>query len=108
MKRALVLFAMAIGACGGATEPLPPHGEVLVAVDTDLPVPTLAAPADADAWVAARVAEGSDWIKLVREDLHVFAADRTLPTLDATLDGALSRAIPGWSGSPLSTAETLT
>ena len=52
-------------------------------------VPTLTAPADADAWVAARVAEGSDWIKIVREDLHVFDADRTLPTLDAATAAAV-------------------
>lgn len=52
-------------------------------------VPTLATPADADAWVAARVAEGSDWIKIVREDLHVFDAGRTLPTLDAATAAAI-------------------
>lgn len=47
-----------------------------------LAVPTLATPAEAAPWVAARKAEGSDWIKLVREDLHVFSAERRLPTLD--------------------------
>lgn len=55
-------------------------------------VPTLATPADAGAWVAARVAEGSDWIKIVREDLHVFDAGRTLPTLDAATAAAVIRA----------------
>jgi formylglycine-generating enzyme required for sulfatase activity len=39
----LPLAATILAACGGATKDLPPHGEVLVAVDTDLPVPTLAA-----------------------------------------------------------------
>ena len=42
-------------------------------------VPVLRAPADAGAWVDARVAEGSDWIKLVREDLHVYDAGRSEP-----------------------------
>ena len=32
-----------------------------------LPVPTLSTPAQAPAWVAARIAEGSDWIKIVYE-----------------------------------------
>ncbi len=46
-----------------------------------LTVPTLASPADADAWVRARRDEGSDFIKLVREDLHVYGAP-ALPSLD--------------------------
>lgn len=45
-------------------------------------VPTLAAPDQAPAWVAARRAEGSDYIKIVREDLHVYRAEASLPTLD--------------------------
>jgi imidazolonepropionase-like amidohydrolase len=52
-------------------------------------VPTLATPAEAAPWVAARKAEGSDWIKLVREDLHVFSAERRLPTLDDATAAAL-------------------
>ena len=52
-------------------------------------VPVLRAPADAGAWVDARVAEGSDWIKLVREDLHVYDTDRALPTLDAATAAAV-------------------
>lgn len=43
------------------------------------PIPTLTAPADADAWVAARVAEGSDYIKIVDEP---GSARRPLATLD--------------------------
>jgi imidazolonepropionase-like amidohydrolase len=46
-----------------------------------LPIPTLESPADADAFVAARLAEGSQWIKLVVEDGHELGLD--LPTLDA-------------------------
>jgi imidazolonepropionase-like amidohydrolase len=45
-------------------------------------IPTLASPADAAGWVAARKGEGSDWIKIVREDLHVYTKDTKLPTLD--------------------------
>jgi imidazolonepropionase-like amidohydrolase len=52
-------------------------------------VPTLATPAEAAPWVAARKAEGSDWIKLVREDLHVFSTERRLPTLDDATAAAL-------------------
>jgi imidazolonepropionase-like amidohydrolase len=45
-------------------------------------IPTLARPGEAAAWVAARKAEGSDWIKLVREDLRTFTGKAQLPTLD--------------------------
>ena len=45
------------------------------------PVPTLAADGDAAAFVAARVAEGSDYIKLIVEDFGTYAADRRLPTI---------------------------
>lgn len=45
-------------------------------------IPTLATPDDAAPWVAARKAEGSDWIKLVREDLQTFTGKAQLPTLD--------------------------
>jgi imidazolonepropionase-like amidohydrolase len=54
-----------------------------------LPIPTLSTPAEAAPWVAARKAEGSDWIKLVREDLHVFTDARRLPTLDDATAAAL-------------------
>ncbi|TNJ35298.1 amidohydrolase family protein [Arenimonas terrae] len=54
-----------------------------------LAVPTLATPAEAPAWVAARQAEGSDFIKIVREDLHVYTDARRLPTLDAATSAAV-------------------
>lgn len=52
-------------------------------------IPTLAVPGDAPAWVDARLAEGSDFIKIVREDLHVYRHDQALPTLDAATAAAL-------------------
>lgn len=55
-------------------------------------VPTLTAASEAPAWVAARKAEGSDYIKIVREDLHVYSADRALPSLDAGTAAALVEA----------------
>lgn len=55
-------------------------------------IPTLAAPGDAEAWVQARQAEGSDYIKIVREDLHVYRDGAALPTLDAVTAAALIRA----------------
>jgi imidazolonepropionase-like amidohydrolase len=51
------------------------------------PVPTLTSPAEADAWVAARVAEGSDYIKIVNEPGTSFGAK--LPTLDSATIKAL-------------------
>jgi imidazolonepropionase-like amidohydrolase len=48
--------------------------------------PALEATADegaVDAFVAARIAEGSDWIKLVIEDGHEIGMPKLLPTLDA-------------------------
>lgn len=52
-----------------------------------LPVPTLTTPAEADAWVAARVAEGSDYIKIVIEPGTTVG--RPWPTLDAATVRAL-------------------
>ncbi len=48
-----------------------------------LDVQTIAAAEDAPGWVAARKAEGSDFIKLVREDLSAYTDARRMPTLDA-------------------------
>lgn len=45
------------------------------------PVPTLAADGDAAAFVAARVAEGSDYIKLIVEDFSGHSVTRRLPTI---------------------------
>lgn len=54
-------------------------------------IPTLAAAADADAFVAARIAEGSDFIKLVLESGEGWSVD--LPTLDReTLAAAIAAA----------------
>ena len=52
-------------------------------------IPTLATPDQAPAWVAGRRAEGSDFIKIVREDLHVYTDARRLPTLDAATAAAV-------------------
>lgn len=46
-----------------------------------IPVPTLAADGDAAAFVAARVAEGSDYIKLIVEDFSTHSDARRLPTI---------------------------
>ncbi|KAB2964009.1 MAG: amidohydrolase family protein [Thermoanaerobaculia bacterium] len=46
-------------------------------------IPTLEPGADADAFVAARLAEGSAWIKIVIEDGHELGLEPQLPTLDA-------------------------
>lgn len=46
-------------------------------------IPTVDSVGDAAAWVAAREAEGSDFIKIVREDLSTYGGTRRLPSLDA-------------------------
>ena len=48
-----------------------------------LPVDTLSDPAQAAAQVQARIAQGSDFIKLVLDDGHAYGKDVNLPTLDA-------------------------
>jgi imidazolonepropionase-like amidohydrolase len=55
-------------------------------------IPTLAAPGEADAWVQARRDEGSDYIKIVREDMHVYREGEALPTLDAATSAAIIQA----------------
>jgi imidazolonepropionase-like amidohydrolase len=55
-----------------------------------LAVPTLDAGTDADAWVAARLAEGSDYVKIVVEDGRTLG--RELPTLSAAQVAALADA----------------
>ncbi|HEX8555143.1 MAG TPA: amidohydrolase family protein [Sphingomonas sp.] len=52
-----------------------------------LPVPTLTKPQEADAWVAARIAEGSDYIKIVNEPGTIIG--RVTPTLDVPTIRAL-------------------
>ena len=51
-------------------------------------VPTLAADGDAQAFVAARVAEGSDYIKLIVEDFSTHSDERRLPTITPAQVGA--------------------
>jgi imidazolonepropionase-like amidohydrolase len=55
-----------------------------------LPVPTLTKPEQADAWVAARIAEGSDYIKIIAEPGSSFG--RKLPTLDVATIKAIVEA----------------
>ena len=52
-----------------------------------LPFPTLTKAEEADAWVAARIAEGSDYIKIVDEPGTIIG--RTVPTLDVPTIRAL-------------------
>lgn len=56
-------------------------------------VPTLTDPGDADQWVAERLAEGSDWIKIVIEDGAAWGG--TLPTLSRETVEALVDAAHG-------------
>ncbi|HXU29118.1 MAG TPA: amidohydrolase family protein [Thermoanaerobaculia bacterium] len=53
-------------------------------------IPTLTKPEEADAFVAARFAEGSDYLKIVVEDGKAWAM--TFPTLDAATVAALAKA----------------
>jgi imidazolonepropionase-like amidohydrolase len=55
-----------------------------------LAVPAIDAGTDADAWVAARLAEGSDYVKIVVEDGRTLG--RELPTLSAAQVAALAAA----------------
>jgi imidazolonepropionase-like amidohydrolase len=52
--------------------------------------PTLTAPGEADAFVAARLAEGSDFIKIIYDDIERFG--KKLPTLDEATVAALATA----------------
>jgi imidazolonepropionase-like amidohydrolase len=57
-------------------------------------IPTLSSPAEAQAWVDARIAEGSDYIKIVLDDASAYGSHR--PTLDretlkAVIDAAHKR-----------------
>jgi hypothetical protein len=51
-------------------------------------MPTLTAPGDADAFVAARLAEGSDFIKIIYDDIERYG--QKLPTLDEATVAALA------------------
>lgn len=54
-----------------------------------LPVPTLTTPGEADSWVAARLAEGSDYIKIVYEPKDASGLGPPFPSLDAPTMRAL-------------------
>ncbi len=54
-----------------------PHGH---GTEYGFPIPTLTRPDEAPAFVAARIAEGSDYIKIIMEDGSAY--DHPLPTLD--------------------------
>ena len=55
-----------------------------------VPVPTLTKPDEAQAWVDARIAEGSDYIKIIWEDGSVH--NRTIPSLDRPIVAAVIKA----------------
>jgi imidazolonepropionase-like amidohydrolase len=59
-----------------------------------IPIPTLSSPSEAQAWVDARIAEGSDYIKIVIDDASAYGSHR--PTLSpealkAVIDAAHQR-----------------
>jgi imidazolonepropionase-like amidohydrolase len=53
-------------------------------------VPTLTKPEEAQAWVDARIAEGSDYIKIISENAKLYG--RVIPTLDKATIAALVQA----------------
>lgn len=59
-----------------------------------LQVPTLTAPAEAQAWVDARIAEGSDYIKIIYDDASAYGGHRptlSKETMKAVIDAAHRR-----------------
>lgn len=61
-----------------------PHGH---GTEYGFEIPTLTTPAEAQDWVDARIADGSDYIKIILEDGGGFG--RTIPTLDQPTINAL-------------------
>ena len=57
-----------------------------------LPVPTLTRPEEAQAWVDARIAEGSDYIKVVYDDSLEYGVEKPKPTLTKDVLKALADA----------------
>lgn len=55
-----------------------------------MPIPTLTKPEEAQAWVDARLAEGSDYIKIVSENAKLYGHE--IPTLDKATLAALVQA----------------
>jgi imidazolonepropionase-like amidohydrolase len=59
-----------------------------------VPVPTLTAPSEAQAWVDARIAEGSDYIKIIVDDASAYGSHRptlSIETVKALIDAAHKR-----------------
>jgi imidazolonepropionase-like amidohydrolase len=59
-----------------------------------VPIPTITSPAEAAAFVDARIAEGSDWIKIVHDDGHAYGikfATLDQPTMRAVIAAAHER-----------------
>jgi len=59
-----------------------------------VPVPTLTSPAEAQAWVDARIAEGSDYIKIIVDDATAYGSHRptlSMETVKALIDAAHKR-----------------
>lgn len=57
------------------------------------PVPELKPGEDADAFVRARIDEGSDFIKLMIDDLHAYGSTHRMPTLDrAQIEASIAAA----------------
>src|SRR6202043_2721257 len=57
-------------------------------------VPTLSSPGEAQAWVDARIAEGSDYIKIVYDDASTYGGHRptlSKETMKAVIDAAHKR-----------------
>jgi imidazolonepropionase-like amidohydrolase len=54
-----------------------------------LKVPTLTKPEEAQAWVDARIAEGSDYIKIIYDDALEYGSNKPTPTLDKATMKAL-------------------
>ena len=58
------------------------------------PIPTIQTPGEAQAFVDARIAEGSDWIKIVLDDMHAYGGTRptlNVETLRAVVEAAHRR-----------------
>jgi imidazolonepropionase-like amidohydrolase len=59
-----------------------------------VPVPTLSSPSEAQAWVDARIAEGSDYIKIIVDDATAYGGHRptlSMETVKALIDAAHKR-----------------
>jgi imidazolonepropionase-like amidohydrolase len=59
-----------------------------------MPVPTLTTPAEAQAWVDARIAEGSDYIKVIYDNFSAYGSQRptlSKETMKAVIDAAHKR-----------------